>query len=788
MAGLMVSGLKPFSIAMVGWLIILHGLWAGPGLGHGSVEMDFPTLRRSGNLIDTMGRGTLRHGPFTLEADNVSIDGDTLLARLQGNVHLWGLGLELQTDGISYHLKKRSGTTGFVRGSLKPSGNVAEARDENEPGLEDRFMGRVAYFQADSIELGLSPEGKPEVVLRDVRLTDCDAHRPHHDIRAAKLRVSIDHRMEAQHIRPSLFGVPYFYMPYLGRDLGRDWPWTRWTLGSKSNWGRYFTFQGLVQEDDNDHWTVGLAARRLRGEAASIQWQRREKGEQRDVAFHAFREHWRLDRHEEAHGSNRARLDWVERRDINSKLKFSLDLHWLSPLERGYWTQGARGRFTDTLYEPPFAGTGVRQRRESLMQDYFEEEFEKGRRLRNRLALDYHHRHHRWRLSSYLPLDREASLSFQRTLGIQGRGLPKELFDSLIFHRYRFDVSHQGQVLGEDLDDADRRALLGNVERDRFTTWRAYSNQRLERPMALGPFVHARPYLGVDSHGSGKVLKPGVVEDLFSSYGHDDIGGQAWAHRLQAGFNLGARLRAHSAGILHRMSPSLSVEYNAPSSFETNRVVAPVDDIDTTLHPRWLVRGVWAGEAVKGRHLFSHRLEALAFPREEDRELWLGADRRGGSDFRAELSTFPFKGWKVFTDLRYNSLVRRLPFIKSGWEVDLDRHAWSYGFTVRKSLRSLTVSSHRHDFSYRFRGEVDDLELKVSWDGEDEETGFKSDDFYDRGFRRFEAVWGRLFHCLRAELALDYEFEDSGATVLFRFGPDLLRDSLPGLRKGIEGL
>jgi hypothetical protein len=78
-----------------------------------------------------------------------------------------------------------------------------------------------------------------------------------------------------------------------------------------------------------------------------------------------------------------------------------------------------------------------------------------------------------------------------------------------------------------------------------------------------------------------------------------------------------------------------------------------------------------------------------------------------------------------------------------------------------------------------------DFNFSLSFDGEAPDSELKDDDFYNRGFRKLSFAWGHLFHCLRGEVEVEYDFENSGATVMFGFGPDVFRGSLPHLRNGL---
>jgi hypothetical protein len=768
-----------------------------------TIKFKFPSLRSSGNVWESFGRGTFVFGTWTVDADSVRYSSETMDIKLLGNVLMKGQGLEFKTDLLEMNLKSKNGRTSAIRGHFEPMETVDEKLDLSIKASDRKvnFATRSYHISADEA-LIRDRMGKYDVVMRSVSLTDCDAHRPHHDIFVGKMRWSQDHRVELQHAVPRISVVPYFYLPWLGRDLGRDWPWTRWTFGSQSDWGRYTTFETLLWPEKTDEdLRMMLGVRENRGVSLDLFWDHRSGMDVQKIDFYYTHERWKEDAI--TLETDLIRLDWEERRRLDPHWNFNLDLHYQGPRERSVWSGNGLWQSSNDFYQSPFGANVLSfQEREIFLQDYHQERWDSDRLDENEVSLQYQKGSRYFSLSSLYPSDGEQLVGRSKLFEMRWRELKKPLRSSPWNWSADLGLTKVGQRLGWELSDADLMTLSGNVKRKSFEMWRGDALFKVERPSKLGAF-RLRPWLGMKSLSYGDVLKRGQQGKAFYDMDENtDLDGSLHHQRALAGLELSSVVSGSykSGSLLHQVRPSLHYKMAGPTGWDHDRVLMLVDEIDLEERPEfelvWRLEQEWLKpqhrrdehDPLNRRLLYYSSLEYRQLFRDDDRRLLMGNDHKGGADLRFHHALYPSRFWNAYGEIQWNSVQRQMPWLRSGFRVEKSGHLLEYSYNYRKDLRNPTEVSNRHDVTYRFASRWDDFSMLLSWDGDQQLSTIKSDDFYNRGFRRFDVAWGHTFHCLRTELAFEYDFEDSGATFVFRFGPEFLRNNLPHLRNGVQGL
>jgi hypothetical protein len=794
--------LRFFLSIILSIIVIGHGVAFVGYCSEDKLSLEFPKLLASGNEILSSGRGTFNYGPWVMDSDVMSFDRSTQTARLFGNVIVQGEGLTLSTMFVEYNIKSQTGFTGSLTGVYEPSiSSKAPVQGQDFMGepedhsvvLAHDALDRRGFFRAHHADLHPNSKGLPELVLRSTSVSDCDAQSPHHDIFVGKLRWSEGKTVEAQHVMPRLMGIPYFYLPWAGRDLSHDWPWTRYTLGSKSNWGRFFTFESKIwPEETGDHLKLVFGARENRGTSLGLEWELEEYDHRQSIHLSAWQERYKQD--DVILEDERWRLDWEERVRLNSNWDFNLDVHALDPRNTAIWTSGNARVLNQNLYANPFgANVLALQEREGLIEDYDEDQWERGRLLENEIGLDYHRNGRSLHVGSLQPSDGEQLRSRFKHGEIQVRQLPEDIGGGWLWSG-EAGVGYQGQRLGWDLSDADHQTL-GGVKRSHFETWRVNQLLRVERQEHWGE-VSIKPYVGQRTIAYGDVLKDSSSNLEFYNFDEKtDLEGPRWAPRLLSGCEFDTLVSGDYAKgqWQHQIRPSMQFRFAGPSGLQQEQVVAEVDRIDFEKQPRFellwgLQNEILEGQGRDRRLVYTQSISVSQLFRDEDRDELFGDDHRGGSDIRLHHSYYPIQNLNFYNEVRVNSFQAQAPWLRAGVELKHEEHMVNYGFNYLKDLRNPSEVSHRHDVSYRYDSRWDDFLFQVSWEGERQNSRFKNDEFYQKGFRRFDVVWGHVFHCLRTELEFEYDFEDSGATFIFRFGPDFFRESLPHYRKGFSDL
>ena len=758
----------------------------------GVVRLDFPSLRTKGDLILSSGRGVLHYGDFTLESDHMEFNRKKGVVKLVGEVLLKGRGARMTSLFIEGNVKEKSGSTGSLEASYRGTKHLPQKEFEvqGKSGFEEDLLAREIHLKAGHAELRENSKGEPELLLFEVRLTDCNHEPPHHDFLVSKLRLSLDHRVEAQNLRPRLFGIPYFYWPYLGRDLSRDWPWTRWTLGSSSDWGPWAKVESRPMGGrSREKFKLTLGAMARRGAPVQMDWEEEHADGKRKVSLFGISERWEHDEYADVIEEQRVGLDWVERLSLPNDFNFSLDLHYQKEKEQSLWAGLGNTLISPNLHgNPLLAGNQDPSLRDGLLQEYFEERFESGRHPEHRVSLQRESDRHHIELFASHSADREALLQSYRPLALKGEVLPSQIGSSSVAVSVDYDFGVQGLKRGPAVTDADISAWLGPTSTQRAETWRGWVRPRLETRLFEGSHFKVRPYLGWESLGYEEVLKSGNAGlPFYRARKGLETESDVWSHRLQGGVVLGTTLFSpYGGGWTNRLRPSLRIEAQGPSSFEIDRVWVPVDPLDFQAHPRLALRWGLGSEWWVGQEgaKIDQRLEVLHLPRQEDRENLFDLDLRGDSDIQFDQSYRPKKGVLFFNQFKFNSYVARMELLKAGINLEGWNHDLHYSFSRIEDLRGSFSSTHRHDLGWSWTGKDQWTRVEVSWDGEDNSRPAFGNKLYDWGFRLLNLQVQRRFHCLRVGLALEYDFEDSGATAIFQFGPDFLGSYLPGHREG----
>lgn len=773
------------------------------------LRFDFSDLRATEDSIQAHKRGVFHFGPWSMEADMMTFSKSTKVLKLFGNVLVRGRGLHFKTVFVELNVKEKRGFTGSLEGLWHADRNT-EFNMESEPVQHHHhddeasshrsidFGARSYHLKAHHAVLSPSAEDHVEIVLRNVSLSDCDAHRPHYDFYIGKMRWSQDRRVEVQHVLPRLFRVPYFYWPYAGRDISRDWPWTRWQAGSEKDWGRFVSFETLLMpEKTAEDLRLKTVYRENRGSAIGFHWDRQKGLDSQKADLTLMKEKWKeegvsLD-------ENRWRLDIEQRKQLDEDWKMSLDVHAQNRRKTAVWSGNGRKTLSTNFFAAPAAigGAVSTQDRESYVQEYDETHWENGRLDENEWLLEYQRQGRYFKLGSLYPSDGQDLLGRTKLAEMRYRefDIPMARASKLNMN-VDLGLMWGGQRMGWDLDESDLRTLSGNLSQTRFETWRGDALLEVEKSVHVGA-IKLRPWMGYRMLSYGEAwASPQEQLSFYDVYGAQAIDKDVWSHRWVGGLDLDTVFTGlwRQGRTLHQWRPSLKMNVNGPSSWSQERVVVEVDEIDLERRPSfeliWGMEQEWMAResSTQQRLLYTQSLFYRQLFSDEDEVLLFGRDRKAGADVRFHHALYPSRHWSLYSEVQMNSIHRQVPWIKSGFSVNKEGHEISYHYNYRKDLRVPSDVINRHDVEYAFFSRWDEFSLRLSWEGEKANSVLKDDDFYRRGFRSFEMIWAHIFHCLRTEVEFEYDFEDSGASLIFRFGPQLFKESLPRASQGVRGL
>lgn len=694
------------------------------------------------------------------------------------------------TDFLTYNHKSRTGKTGAVRGELRKSESPSVLKTLNE---EDDKIRREFFFSARYAELKPNDFGKEEITLRSPSFSDCDRVPPHHDIAASTATFSSGEKVELWNIRPRMFRVPYFYFPYAVKDLQYDWPWTHWEFGSKADWGPFASFKTLAfPKWTEERSKIGFEFREKRGFAYNLDWKKINSKINSRLSGSLFDEEWmsNSDLGSPIH-QRRTRLDLYHRQKISEKWQVTAEGHYFTPTKKYFWRRGRQSEITIDQHASPFGrGNGI-QERKRLFQEYFEEEFRRGRKLENSLALDYYSSNSFITLSTLQPIDEEETISLKKNVELSGRTFPESILGSEFFYSNIFSAGHIGRHIGLELTDADRRFLFQRPDVFDFMYTRLYLEHKIERAFPLSHFLVVTPYIGERTITYENILIKEKASRNFWAIDKDrDTKDWFSEHRLTAGTVFSSVVTGYfklkSREFRHQIRPSVSFDYFSPSGFRKNLIPVQVDELDTNVDNRlktvYRIDNHIDMRDGKGnrRKIYTSSIQYRFLDKHEDNILNHDLDLRRGTNLEFNQSIYPLEHLRFSTELLVNTFHGQASMVRNAIFYEKKKMEYGWNQVYEKELRNGDNPRRRHDFTVRHPGEVYDVELNASW--EEALDVEMPTSFARQGFRRLELLVGRRFHKMRGQVEIAYDLESSGATLIFRFGPEIFGKSNPNYR------
>ena len=144
------------------------------------------------SMLIGMGNVEVRHLGDYLRADYLEVNTETQDVYARGNVFLDQSGTEWEGEELRYNLKTKQGQTGSFKVFSDPyyvTADDSERRDENHLKLEN------------------------------ARLTSCEGEDPIFYIRARDAVLVDGKKLKARNMTLHYMGVPFFYLPYMVKNL-----------------------------------------------------------------------------------------------------------------------------------------------------------------------------------------------------------------------------------------------------------------------------------------------------------------------------------------------------------------------------------------------------------------------------------------------------------------------------------------------------------------------------------------------------------------------------------------
>jgi len=585
--------------------------------------------------------------------------------------------------------------------------------------------------------------------------------------------------------------VPYFYWPYLMKDMQYDWPWTKWTVGSKSEWGRFATVKtnALFHDLSKNRLRTGLEYREKRGSAGKLDWRYETPEINSSLSYHLLKETWDNPvTGKPVIWQDRFRFDLYHRQRLNDRFQVIAESHYLTPTKHFFWHNSEGYALSNNGYSSPIPG-GI-QSRESLLQDYYEDEFRRGRTLENSLSLDYNTDKMFLTLSTLQPVDEELAISKVKDLELRGRRLPTAIAKSQFLYSNDFGLARMGDHFGRSLSAEDQMALFAKRDVEDFKHTRIDILQKIERSYDLWNLAQISPYIGEKLLIYEGLLKNDRKGRASWNIEKEDLEDWKSYNRLVSGLLLSNVITgffsAGSRELKHQIRPSISWDFTGPSGLTPDMIPVQMDQHDLTMINRlstvYRLENILYVRMKNGasRKIYNSYFQYLVLNRNEDKIRNFGPDLNMREDAEFSQSIYLQENLRLSSDLRINTFNHVIPYIRNGIHYTLDELQLGWNQVYERNFYIPDDIIRRHDVSFRYTKEKMDFSTNFSWDESPKETVRTS--LYRHGFRAFSMGIGRIFHCLRGEIQFSYDFESSGSTVLMRFGPRMLGEVKPTYR------
>jgi len=757
---------------------------------------DFKNMKVVGDSYIANSRGIVVYGDYKIHTDKIKYEKKAKNILLTGNVLVKGEGLTFKTDFIKFNLGSELGETGYIDGYFENEENPIpyESKILQEEVIEKKKF--FLYIQAKRALLTRNSFDKPSFVLEKVKVTDCEHDDPHHNMSVHKLVYSSEDKIELSHLVLRIFGLPYFYWPYVVKDIRHDWPWTRWEIGSQADWGRYAKFQThLMPETFDEKMKFGLDYRMRRGRAYHINYDKEKEGYFQNLGFHFYDERWE-DQDGNLHFEDqRFKVDLEHRQELNTNWSFRVDAHYNSPTEEFLWIDGTNKIKSRNRFLPPVVG--AKQDRDGVLEEYEEFKYLEGPIEEQEVAFEYWKGNHYMQIGSTFSSDQEQVLNREKWIEIDGRNLPSTTFGLSTLYSNEYKFGKGGQRIGQSISTADQTYVLGSTPiRDNFQSVRGYFDQTIETDGIKNSYFQLTPFFGSRSLIYEKSLKPGFEGQGFWETDDSELEEWSHSHRFKSGLELATRLNGllSSGKYQHTLRPSVKFTYLTPTGFDMDRVVAPVDEIDLqkigTLENRYsLDQEIFKERNGKLSPYYISSLQWRQIFEEKDRLEIYGNNNLEAEDLTLSQSYYPHQNFNVSLDAGMNTFIGQFPTLRAGLGYTNENFRAQYFWNKIKDFSlANSLETQRHDILLFYQTKKDYFELGVSWDEDPNQNIVINNSLYESGFRRFQMIWGHLYHCLRSEIEMSYDFEGGGTSLILKFGPALFNRNLPETRFPLKGL
>ncbi len=200
------------------------------------------------HLLKAQGNVVIRQGADVMRADYVDLNTETQEAHARGHVRFEQEGKTWEGEALTYNFKTEQGDFGEFKAHSAPYYIYAK---ESKRISADEFY------------------------LKDITITTCEGDSREFEIHASEARIINGRILKAHHVVFYLGPVPFFYMPYLRKDLGPGRFEINVVPGYSSRMGAYllgaFNYEWTPELESSTH--LDLRSSRGVGVGQDLYWE-----------------------------------------------------------------------------------------------------------------------------------------------------------------------------------------------------------------------------------------------------------------------------------------------------------------------------------------------------------------------------------------------------------------------------------------------------------------------------------------------------------------------------------
>lgn len=302
---------------------------------------------------------------------------------IEGDIEVKGENFIFRANQMTYNLKDR-------KGIIQKPDAILNAPDKINKSDDAQFVeidkGKFLFVSADRVEMV-----KDTFYFTQLKITSNGYAKPFYHIKASDARYKRNSSFQSWNNVLKIGKLPFFYFPYLAKDLQNNWPWFHLGFDQNSRYGVNATLKMKTTIDENEV-LVAAKAMELRGLLGSIQYTKKTKTADIKISAEGIKEKWRGDskidftKFEDGfsdqdtdnsiiNSENRYRVHGVYKQELMWNFSFDFELDKIDSTNHFIWKSNSEYRSNQSGLITPFEDNQGDLKKGSYRRDYYRSSF-----------------------------------------------------------------------------------------------------------------------------------------------------------------------------------------------------------------------------------------------------------------------------------------------------------------------------------------------------------------------------------------------------------------------------